>query len=109
VLRAEFHDFARIHRRTPRFRAATRQRGALEYVHRKQPAPARKNAMLSYVIFGIAVLCVLNVAAHAGATRGDAPSMGAIVFRWLPKAVGIGTASAFVLGGLAFLLSLAAN
>ncbi|HEY7840822.1 MAG TPA: hypothetical protein VIC61_04580 [Gammaproteobacteria bacterium] len=65
--------------------------------------------MLSYVIFGIAVLCVLNVAAHAGAARGATPSMGAIVFRWLPAAIGAGAVFALALGGLAFLLSLAAH
>jgi hypothetical protein len=65
--------------------------------------------MLSYLILGIAVLCLLNVAAHAGVPRGAAPSMGAIVFRWLPAAVGAGAVSALALGGLAFLLSLAAN
>jgi hypothetical protein len=52
---------------------------------------------------------VLNVAAHAGVSGSATPSMGAIVFRWLPAAVGAGAAAALALGGLAFLLSLAAS
>lgn len=65
--------------------------------------------MLKYLIPGIAVLCLLNIAAHAAVPRGTAPSMGAIVFRWFPAAVGAGAVSALALGGLAFLLSLAAD
>ena len=63
--------------------------------------------MLKYAILGLSVLCLLNLAAHAAViSRG--PDIAAIVYRWLPTAVVAGTAAALALGGLAFLLSLAA-
>ena len=63
--------------------------------------------MLKLAILGFAAMCLLNIAAHATAAR--APQAAAIVFRWLPAAVVTGAAAALALGGMAFLLSLAAG
>ena len=64
--------------------------------------------MLKFAILGLAAMCLLNVAAHAG-TAARTRDMAAIICRWLPSAIAAGTAAALALGATAFLLSLAAG
>jgi hypothetical protein len=64
--------------------------------------------MFEYAVLGITAMCLLNIAAHAGAAARNSAA-APLVFRWLPAAVAAGAAAALALGGIAFLLSLAAS